>query len=365
MDSETKRLDQEILAFIRRYPDKSAPEIDFEALALRIFKYQFARNPFYQKLCRLESKDPGNVKSWKEIPAMPTVGFKELVLAVFPKKNAVRVFQTSGTTQGIKGAHFFDSLKLYKASLISTFQKYLLPDHAQCRFFFLVGSPRELPHSSLSYMMEIVNGKFSHPSQGRYYVRANKIHYQELAADLRSLKNGKAMVLAAAFSLKGFLDFLRENKITLKLPRGSRLMETGGFKGRVKEISKGKLYSDCEKYLGIPKEYCVSEYGMTELSSQCYDTTLRDNVFGIHRKPRKEGPAWLRTVVIDPLTGREAKNGKLGLLRHFDLANRGSVMAIQTEDLGQAVGDGFELLGRAPQAELRGCSLTYEDLLSV
>ncbi len=81
------------------------------------------------------------------------------------------------------------------------------------------------------------------------------------------------------------------------------------------------------------------------------------------RKPVKVGPAWTRTLVMDVLTGREAKKGKVGVLRHFDLANRGSVMAIQTEDLGRATGEGFELMGRARGSDLRGCSLTYEEFL--
>ena len=102
---------------------------------------------------------------------------------------------------------------------------------------------------------------------------------------------------------------------------------------------------------------------MTELSSQMYDTTLWDRTEGVRRRSFKTGPAWLKTLVIDPGTGEEAKKGKAGLLRHFDLANRGSVLAVQTEDLGRSAGEGFELLGRAKNADLRGCSLAYEDLL--
>ena len=163
------------------------------------------------------------------------------------------------------------------------------------------------------------------------------------------------MILATAFSLKGFLNYLKDKKISLKLPGGSRLMETGGFKGRVKAVSKRALYAECEKRLGIKGEFCFSEYGMTELSSQFYAPAS-----GIFK-----GPSWVRTLVIDPRTGKEAKRGEPGLLRHFDLANRGSVLAIQTEDLGRAKGGGFELLGRAPGADLRGCSLNYEKFLTI
>ena len=131
-------------------------------------------------------------------------------------------------------------------------------------------------------------------------------------------------------------------------------METGGFKGYTQKISKTALYAECQKYLGIPADHCLSEYGMTELSSQFYA-----------RGPRGlfQGPAWTRTLVMDSLTGRQAHPGKKGLLKHFDLANRGSVMVIQTEDRGRIARAGFELLGRFEGSERRGCSLSYEEFI--
>lgn len=238
-----------------------------------------------------------------------------------------------------------------------------MPDTHDFHFFFLAASPKEAPASSLSHMMGVIDRTLWDSKKNAFYVRNNQLLSDPLAANLRAVQKRKVIILATAFSLKAFLDHLRHKKMTLALPSGSRLMETGGFKGSIKEVPKLKLYSECEKRLGIQKEFCVSEYGMTELSSQCYDTTLKDRVSGIKRKSFKQGPAWLKTIVIDPETGKEAKNGAVGLLRHFDLANRGSVMAIQTEDLGRAVSGGFEIIGRAPQAELRGCSLSYEQFL--
>jgi len=139
-------------------------------------------------------------------------------------------------------------------------------------------------------------------------------------------------------------------------------VETGGFKGRSREISKKALYAQCGKWLGLDERFCVSEYGMTELSSQFYDSTVSDRANGIRRAPVKVGPAWTRTLVIDAATGKETK--RTGLLRHFDLANRGSVLAVQTEDLGRRRREGFDLVGRVPGADLRGCSLTYERFLN-
>ena len=361
MDKKTETLDAKILRFIEAHGKLPAKMDDFQALALEIFQFQFQKNPHYQKFCRIQNKLPSSVKNWKDIPAMPTDGFKELVLATFPIKDAVKIFRTSGTTSENKGAHFFDTLKLYETAIFPPFAKYLLPDSANLLYCFLIHSPKEAPDSSLSYMMGAVNRVFAR-ERGRFYIRKNQILHTRLLSDLKTAKK-KVFVLATAFSLKSFLDYLKVEKIVLKLPKGSRLMETGGFKGGASQISQKTLYNECEKRLGISKDHCVSEYGMTELSSQFYDTTLYDRTNGFRRSSFKAGPSWLKTLVIDPKTGRETRRGQAGLLRHFDLANRGSVMAIQTDDLGRRVGEGFELLGRASSAEIRGCSLSYESFL--
>ncbi len=373
MDAETRALDAEILAFIKKSGRSHDPGSGFERLALRIFGYQFRRNENYQKFCLSEGKTPKEVTHWREIPAMPTAGFKELVLSTFPLKECVKIFKTSGTTEGdapatkasagapLRGAHFFDTLTLYEASILPPFKKYLMPETQGFSFFFLTSSPQDSSDSSLCHMMGVVNSSFT-KNKGRFYVQKGILQYEALARDLKSVRK-VAFLLATAFSLKSFLDYLRSEKIFIDLPKGSRLMETGGFKGRTREVSKPKFYAECQARLSIPREFCVSEYGMTELSSQFYDTTLRDKVLGVKRRPFKEGPAWIRTRVVDPRTNQEAKKGSAGILRHFDLTNRGSVMAVQTEDMGRAVGDGFELLGRAPESELRGCSLSYEDFL--
>lgn len=369
-------LDVEILKFISAHRSAASTDERFGALALKIFEHQFANNVFYRKFCQAEGGTPGRLAGWKDIPAMPAAGFKELVLTAFPQKKAVKIFRTSGTTSarfpraaaGLEapaakssadtscGAHFFDTLALYEAALAPAFESHLLPDGAECAFFFIMASPEEAPHSSLSHMMGVVNRLFSRP-RGKFYVKRDALLFDALVADLRAVRK-RALLLSTAFSLKTFLDALAARKIRLKLLPGSRLMETGGFKGRVKEVSKAALYEACGDRLGIPRTHCVSEYGMTELSSQFYDAEA-----GRGGKRFFRGPAWTRTVVVDPRTGGEARKGKPGLLRHYDLANRGSVIAVETEDLGRVSGEGFELLGRAPHAASRGCSLAYEALI--
>ncbi len=326
-------------------------DTDFARLALQLFAYQYERNRPYKQFCDLSSKTPKNILSWEEIPALPAAAFKDVTLTCFPAKKAVKVFKTSGTTLEKKGSHYLETLQFYEASIVPPFKKHLLFDKASLQYFFLTQSPASAPHSSLSHMMGVVNRQFA-KGRGQFYVKGDQAFYRKLAADL-SREKQKAFLLSTAFSLLGFLDFLKQSNQKLKLPKGSRLMETGGFKGRVAEVSKAKLYQDCHEWLGIPLSFCFSEYGMTELSSQLYSRGG-----GVFR-----APAWLKTLAIDPRSGKVLPAGRVGALRHFDLANVGSVLAIQTEDMGRVTREGVELLGRAKLAELRGCSLDYERFL--
>jgi hypothetical protein len=140
-------------------------------------------------------------------------------------------------------------------------------------------------------------------------------------------------------------------------------METGGFKGRARQVAREALYESLGGRLGLPVERMVNEYGMTEMLSQFYEPVLR----GTPAHPLGErwhvGPPWVRTRVLDPATLRPLESGEVGLLSHLDLANLDSVAAILTEDLGELRFDGFRLHGRIEGAEPRGCSLSMEDLV--
>ena len=167
----------------------------------------------------------------------------------------------------------------------------------------------------------------------------------------------------------------RSHNLHYRLPPGSRVMETGGYKGRSRSLAaKRNCMRSISQQLGIPPTHIVCEYGMSELSSQAYDLEVSSLEFGVSgrcdtskaRNPKPETrnfhfPPWARAQVVSPETGAEVAEGETGLLRVFDLANVYSVMAIQTEDLTVRRGDGFELIGRNVSAEPRGCSLMAGD----
>jgi hypothetical protein len=157
------------------------------------------------------------------------------------------------------------------------------------------------------------------------------------------------LILGTAFSFVHLLDFLAEKELRVRLPERSRIMETGGYKNRSRTMPKPELHTLITQFLGIPREQIICEYGMSELSSQAYDS-------GNYGRHFQFSP-WARVQIISPETGREVGDGETGLIRIFDLANVFSVAAIQTEDLAVRRGHGFDLIGRATLAEPRGCSL--------
>jgi hypothetical protein len=169
--------------------------------------------------------------------------------------------------------------------------------------------------------------------------------------------NQPVALLGTAFNFVHLIDTLAERRLQIMLPAGSRVMETGGYKGRSRSLPKVRLHGAISQTLGISRGNIVSEYGMCELSSQAYEHSLDASLSAPPTAGRFHFPPWARFLVISPETGDAAGEGKPGLLRVFDLANVASVLAIQTEDMAIQREDGFELLGRAALTEPRGCSL--------
>ncbi|MGD0050420.1 MAG: acyl-protein synthetase [Vulcanimicrobiaceae bacterium] len=351
-------LDARILAAIAAY---ALDDAGFLALARDLFAYQVERNAPYAAYARSLGFDLARLpERVEDIPAVPAAAFKEARLATFPPEQTVLWFETSGTTLGRGGRHEFSTPRLYEAALLASFDRLLLGDGARLRYLQLVPDPRERPHSSLGFMMHAV-AQARGDGAGGWYLHEDLLDVDGFVRDVeRARGDGIAVCVAAtAFALVALVDALAERQLVLALPQGSRVMETGGFKGRTRIVERAWLYAETAARLGVPTPAIVAEYGMTELSSQYYDAPAsRARV----EPPRvKVPPPWLRPIVVDG-EGRPLPPGVVGAIRHVDLANRGSVVAIETEDLGALVDGGLILLGREQGAELRGCSLDAETL---
>ncbi|MGC3956676.1 MAG: long-chain fatty acid--CoA ligase [Verrucomicrobiota bacterium] len=337
-------------------------DIEFSSLAVMLFTLQFKHNAPYRRLCEARGIQPSNVTHWTQIPAVPTAAFKEFELSGLHPEERTHVFHSSGTTEQRPSRHFHsvDSLAVYEASLWPWFVENLRLPIVDGRMLSLTPPAQQVPRSSLVYMFDFVRQKIGAEQNdflGRVGADGSWSLDVEAAISVLSKPEGKPhLVLGTAFSFVYLLDALAEKNLLLKLPAGSRVLETGGYKGRSRTMPKDKLHRLIAERLGMPVENIICEYGMSELSSQAYDSPWAT---GQRSMPGRvfQFPPWARARVISPENGREVAEGETGLLQVFDLANVFSVMAIQTEDLAIRRGVGFELIGRAQQSEARGCSL--------
>lgn len=334
-------------------------DAEFNGLALMLFTLQFEHNPAYRKFCAARKISPSTTSHWTQIPAVPASAFKDIELSCLPPAERTHVFHSSGTTAQKPSRHFHsaESLAIYEASLLPWFRFHVGPEK---NLVILTPPPAHAPNSSLVHMFETIRRDFGAPPPSFLGTLDRDdswaLNFEPAIAALEnaSRTGERIVILGTAFSFVHLLDHLWKKNLRFKLPPDSRVMETGGYKNRSRVLPKKDLHALITDRLGVPASHIVCEYGMSELSSQAYDT---DPLHSSSVIRHFQFPPWARVQIISPETGRPVRDGETGLLRIFDLANVFSVMAIQTEDLAIAHGEHFELIGRAELSEPRGCSL--------
>ncbi|CDS54371.1 Long-chain-fatty-acid--luciferin-component ligase [Polaromonas sp. CG9_12] len=331
----------------------------FNAQALALFAYQFAHNTPFQRFCRQRGKTPRTVKTWQDIPAVPITAFKALSLTCQPPSSTDRVFMTSGTTQGdVKGKHHHPTLAVYDASMRANFARRFMRGQSSIAMGILFPTEEVMANSSLAHYLALALQTFG-ADGSRYFIDAAGLDTAGVCAALAQAEATAQpyALLGASYSLVHLMDALAQQGKKFALPAGSRVLDTGGFKGQSREIPMVQFYAQLTALLGVPQEHCINMYGMTELSTQFYDN-------GNAVLPAvKSGPHWIRSRLVNPLSGAEVAHGEQGVLAHCDLANFNSVTTILTEDVGVAVAGGFLLLGRAQGTQAKGCSLAVEEFL--
>lgn len=330
---------------------------EFVELAAAAARFGYERVEPYRRLCDHRGVDIASLDDWRLAPAVPTSAFKSLRLAAAEPRE---VFRSSGTTRGAerRSAHHHPYPDLYRTVIDASFADACLPAGAErLPVLSLIPDRAIAPDSSLSFMAAHVFER--HAAAGSAWA------VQEAGIDLdlawrwlRAQAEGEpVLVLATALALVLLLDRLeRESGDVIRLPPGSRVFETGGFKGRSLKTTPEAVRRRARTLLGLQPDAVVREYGMTELTSQAYSRPGGE---------RLRTPPWMPFRVLDPESLEEVEDGETGLLAFFDLANVGSVCHVLTEDLGVRDDGAFRLLGRASGAELRGCSLTAEELGAV
>jgi hypothetical protein len=334
----------------------AAPEGDsFEELALAVFAFQYERVAPYRQLCDSRGATPATVSSWREVPAVPALAFKTLALHA---DEPLETFRSSGTG-GERSVHHHPYPDLYRQVVESSFPRFCLPSlRTPAPMVSLVPDRTQAPDSSLGFMVaHVVDRWGAADSANAFGPRGVDVTRARSWLAARQREGRPALVLATSFALAQLLEALEKRFLHFRLAPGSVVFDTGGYKGRHEELSRETLLAKVETWLGVPPEQVVREYGMTELTSQCYTGNLTGGDGETFLAPH-----WLRPRVLHPETLAEQPAGEPGLLALFDLGNVGSAAHVLTEDLAVGAGDGFRLLGRASDAELRGCSLTVEEL---
>ncbi|HWI84378.1 long-chain fatty acid--CoA ligase [Ramlibacter sp.] len=345
-----------LLAFIAQ--DGCSDEA-FDALALRLFGYQYANNKPFRRFCQGRGATPRQVRGWRDIPAVPINGFKDLTLSCQPPASCERVFMTSGTTRGdVKGRNHHPTLAVWNASFHGNFARRFMRGVPRIRMGILFPDESALPNSSLAHYLQYAVQEFGAPGS-RHFIGPQGLDTAAVGEALAGAeRTGEpCALLGASYSFVHLMDELQAQGRSFRLPPGSRILDTGGYKKQSRQLDFQEFYDALARTFGVPREQCINMYGMTELSSQFYDdgNAVVPSV--------KSGPHWIRSRIVDPLTGRDVPPGERGILVHCDLANFNSVTTILTEDVGVARGAGFLLLGRAEGAQAKGCSLAVEEFI--
>lgn len=336
---------------IAGFVENADPE-RFDSLARRAFEFQIERIAPYRRLCESRGVTPDSIESWREIPTVPTLAFETQELHADEPKE---VFRSSGTRGQDRSVHFHPYPELYRKVVDATFPERCLPGPAPVPMLSLIPTREQAPDSSLAFMTDHVLDRWGHEeSLTAFGDRGVKVPAARSWLGSRQRSGAPVLILATSLALDDLLRALERRFLHFRLPPGSLLFETGGFKGRQRELSPAEQLGRVEEFLGIPGDRVVREYGMTELTSQAYATPPALQIY--------EPPPWMRVRALAPESLEELPPGESGLLAFLDLANIGSAIHLLTEDLGTVVGGGFRLHGRASDADLRGCSLTVEAL---
>ena len=315
---------------------KIKSEESFERLALDTFNFQYKNNSVYRSYCDLINRSASEIMHSENIPFLHVSFFKSMSVISF-KEDIIKEFSSSTTTSSITSKHFIRDLNDYKLSFRNCFERFY-GSIEDCVVLALLPSYADREDSSLTYMVSDLISKSNKPQSGFYLNEWDRLEEKILELEERGQKT---LLIGVSFAL---LDLIEKYKFQLK---NTIVMETGGMKGRRKELTRSELHQKLSEGFGVEKIH--SEYGMTELLSQAYSKG----------NGRFSCPPWMR------VSARESEDPfqnlgfeKTGGLNIIDLANRDSCSFIATQDLGKTFSDGtFEVLGRFDHSEVRGCNL--------
>jgi len=309
---------------------------DFEKVSISIFRHQAANSLIYKKFLSYLNIEINSVKNSKEIPFLPIQFFKSHKI-ISSNDNVKLLFSSSGTTGNLTSKHYLTDVSLYEKSYLSAFEHFY-GKISNYTILALLPSYLERSDSSLVYMVNDIIIKSQKPKSGFYL--DNLTELKDNLLELSAQKE-KILLIGVSFAL---LDLIEQYHFNLK---NAIIMETGGMKGRRKELIRNELHQKLKDGFGVSTIH--SEYGMTELLSQAY--SKGNGIF--------KTPPWMKILIRDTENAMELlPSQKIGGINIIDLANINSCSFIATQDLGRTYSDGsFEVLGRFDNSDIRGCNL--------
>lgn len=344
-----KQLDKDIYEFVLKGLDNQ-DEDRFNKLALKEFELQYNTIKPYCDYCRSKKVSPETITNWKEIPAVPSLAFKKFILTTFSVEKAEHAYFTSGTTDHTrKGSIYRDkgAVDLINAANGLLTREYVFPDVDRMKILLMTPSPQMAPGIGMAVGLERVRTEFG-TQESTYLITKRGLNVELL---LKSLIEADRTVepIALVGSTTGFIYFFNaceKDGIQFKLPPKSRVCDGGGYMGQFGECSREEYFEKCRRILGVEEHYCINVLGMGEISTNFFDNVLKDYLNGKNGKRYKVIPPWTRIEVVDINNFHKLPRGETGLLRHYDLINRAMVMAVQTDNLGFKIEEGFEIIGR-------------------
>ncbi len=372
-DDAVSTLRLEIADFIKngaKLNDKERND-KFNKLAIALFKIQFNAIENYARYSEKKGVMPDNINDYLQIPPVPAAAFKSGDVFIYSNEDIHVTFRTSGTSGGERGRAYFSKsgAELTSLAIIENARNFMFPDGADTRFFLVSPSPQAAPELTMAFgITEVMNNTGTRG--GKHYIGAAGLMIDDFMADIKKCEaeNIPVSIIAPSFAMVFILDKMAEKGISFKMPAGSRVLDAGGFKGRSREISRSDMLLSINERFGISAEYCINALGMSELGTQYYDDNLKNYVLnGIKAPGVKKNPHWAKTLIMKLSGGMNyiapQTSSEKGAIVHFDLSNFDRAVSLLTDDLGRYNGNGFEICGRIRENDLKGCSLTVEELI--
>ncbi|HXE98515.1 MAG TPA: hypothetical protein VN642_19085 [Dongiaceae bacterium] len=352
------KLDTEISAFIARGMDFRDEGL-FNHLMLSCFADQCASSAPYRDYCRKVGTTPETVTDWDEIPAIASFRHRERLDRLCPGQSVDELCRTSRTVdlRHTRGPFFPDKrlVELMRRVQLEAARRYLFPDIPRMKMLFFVPQPRMAPGMVMASGIERFRQEFG-ADGSRFLISFTGLDLKGFVRELRSAEqSGEPLaILGVTHGLDYFMDACLKAGVGFRLPAGSRIMDSGGFMGRYAATPPEQFFHNCETVFGISRNYCVNALWICESSTVYFDALLADIIAGRPGARRKVPPPWTRVLIVNPLTFRRVEPGKIGLIRLYDLSNRGMGAVVQTDKMGCEIGDGFEIIGKLDRNDPQG-----------